>query len=313
MERKPPMKPDISVIVPAFNEEGAISLFFTAANDYVSSVDLSVQYVFVDDGSSDCTYESLCNQSIKGASVKVVKLARNSGAHAAIRAGFSCADADFCVAYAMDMPEPMNDMSLFYAEYQKGNEVVYSTRHGYKGSLGSRIYAKMVDRYINIGFPSEGVLCIGIGPKAKAELNNNIENNSSYGFQIFQMGFKRTGIETDYVDREVGSSKWSFNKKVKLFIDSFVMFSYMPIRAISILGAVFALIGIAAALLIIIFKIFHIVEFAAGWPTTSSLLLIGFGITNISLGIIAEYLVRTLDAVRNRPAFIVDEIHEQIG
>jgi dolichol-phosphate mannosyltransferase len=129
-------------------------------------------------------------------------------------------------------------------------------------------------------------------------------------FQLFQMGFRKKAIYADYIERQHGQSKWTLAKKVKLFIDSFVMFSFAPIRAISGIGAIMALSGFAWALCVLAIKVLGVFDLAAGWPTALSILLIGFGVTNISLGVIAEYLVRTLIVARRRPVFIVDEIIE---
>lgn len=94
---------------------------------------------------------------------------------------------------------------------------------------------------------------------------------------------------------------------MKLFIDSFVAFSFAPIRLVSMVGISFFIVGVFWTTYIILRKlIFN--DLASGWPALMSILTIGFGITNISLGIIAEYLWRTLDASRKRPLFIIDEV-----
>ncbi len=99
------------------------------------------------------------------------------------------------------------------------------------------------------------------------------------------------------------------SKKIKLFIDSFVAFSYAPIRLVTIIGISMFIVGSLWTVYIIARTlIFH--DLASGWPALVSILMIGFGITNISLGIIAEYLWRTLDASRKRPVFIIDKIVE---
>ncbi|GHT78382.1 glycosyl transferase [Actinomycetota bacterium] len=304
------MSYDISVVIPAYNESETISYLNAALNSYVAGIDYHIQFVFVDDGSQDDTIEKLRALKIEGASIKIVKLSRNYGSHAAIRAGIANSDADNVMIYSMDMPEPVEDIGMFRDKLLDGNEIVYSERIGYKGSLGSRIFAKMINRFIEKSYPDSGLIGVGFGSKVKKELNNNIENSSSVFFQIFQLGFKRVGMPVEFCEREQGESKWTFKKKVKLLIDSFVMFSFAPIRVISLLGVVLALIGVLWALAIIIIKLFNLYDFAAGWPTTISVLLIGFGITNLSLGVIAEYLSRTLEAARHRPVFIVDEVIE---
>jgi dolichol-phosphate mannosyltransferase len=137
-------------------------------------------------------------------------------------------------------------------------------------------------------------------------LNENIEVNSSVSLQIIDAGFDSAIVGMNYRMRAGGSSKWTLSKKIKLFIDSFVSFSYMPIRVVSIVGILFAAVGIIYGIYIIIARLLY-PEMQQGYATIIVLLLFGFGITNISLGVIAEYLWRTFDAARNRPVFIISE------
>jgi dolichol-phosphate mannosyltransferase len=139
------------------------------------------------------------------------------------------------------------------------------------------------------------------------QVNNNVEANSSIFLQILGMGFRQESITYKKRERTVGISKWTISKKIKLFIDSFVAFSYAPIRFVTIVGILFFIIGFFWTVYIIIRELFYH-NLASGWPALVSILMIGFGITNISLGIIAEYLWRTLDASRKRPVFIIDKI-----
>jgi dolichol-phosphate mannosyltransferase len=143
--------------------------------------------------------------------------------------------------------------------------------------------------------------------KVADEVNKNVEANSSIFLQILGLGFRQESISYKKRERQTGVSKWTLSKKIKLFIDSFVAFSYAPIRFVTIVGIIFFIVGMIWTLYIVIRKIFF-QDLAAGWPALMSILMIGFGITNISLGIIAEYLWRTLDASRKRQVYIIDEI-----
>ena len=143
--------------------------------------------------------------------------------------------------------------------------------------------------------------------KVKENLDRNIEVNSSLQLQIFTLGYHSENVYYDKKERKVGKSKWTFSKKIKLFIDSFVAFSFAPIRMVSIIGILFFIAGAIWTIYIVIRKLLFD-DLASGWPALMSILMIGFGITNISLGIIAEYLWRTLDASRKRPLFIIDDI-----
>lgn len=304
------MKPELSIVIPAYNEVACLASLYEAIAGYVESSEKRLQFVFVDDGSRDDTFATLCSWSLEKACIKVVKLSRNFGSHAAIRAGIYYSDADAVMVYSSDMPEPIEDADRFYQGLLDGYELVYSVRTGYEGDFGSKVFSKLIKRFIDESYPAEGLIGVAFGSKIKRELNSDIESNSSVFFQIFRLGFSRLAISTPYCEREAGESKWTLAKKMKLFVDSFVMFSYAPIRVITGFGIAMAFIGLLWAVAIVVLKVFSIFEFAAGWPTMISILLVGFGITNISLGIIAEYLIRTLDAARNSRTFFVDEIIE---
>jgi dolichol-phosphate mannosyltransferase len=302
------MTPNISVVIPAHNEELSVPALVSAINRFIETIDFSIQFIIVDDGSTDNTLQTIINSTINCAEVKIVKLSRNFGAHAAIRAGIKNADAKYVFIYSMDMPEPIEDIALFYHELQAGTEIVFSKRMGYRGSLGSRIFSYFAKRFILPDFPTEGLIGVAFGPKVKQYLNDNIEDNTSFFFQLFSLGFSKKSFDVKYIERISGSSSWTFAKRFKLMIDCFVMFSFAPIRTISVLGFIMAVLGFIWAAVLIVIKIFGWFEFSAGWPTIISILLIGFGITNISLGIISEYLVRTLEAARKRPVFIIDDV-----
>lgn len=164
-------------------------------------------------------------------------------------------------------------------------------------------------KYAVKNFPQEGFDIVMFTAKVRQEINDNIEANSSLFLQILSCGFKQTSVTYHKEKRKAGKSKWTFWKKIKLVIDSFVAFSYAPVRLVTVTGVIFSSCGFMyAGYLFFRALVYH--DLQQGWPALVSILMIGFGITNISLGIIAEYLWRTLDASRKRKVFIIDEIVE---
>ena len=164
-----------------------------------------------------------------------------------------------------------------------------------------------MQKFVNPIFPKNGFDIALFDEKVKKELNANVESNSSIFLQLLSLGFNQETIYYKKKERKIGKSKWTLAKKIKLLIDSFIGFSYIPIKLVSIMGILFFSLGIIWTTFIILRKIF-VADIVAGWPTLISLLLIGFGTTNIGLGVIAEYLWRTLDVSKKRPVYIVDEI-----
>ncbi len=306
------MYPDLSIIISFLNEEENIEPLCKCLEIFASQKEYNIEVVFVDDGSTDRSIEVLENQKISNFTIKLVKLSRNFGSHAATRAGLLNASAPVCVFMGADMQEPLSMVSEMYEKILEGHDLVCAQKREVNVSgfarITSSIYSKAIRRFAIPYYPQKGVNNVMFNNKIKDHLNTHIEANSSIILQIINLGFKCAIIDVDYAARTKGQSKWVLSKKIKMFIDSFVAFSFAPIRFVSILGIVFAIIGFIVALHTLVVKIFNIFPYQAGWPTLISIILIGFGLTNLSLGIIAEYLWRTLDASRNRPVFIVDEV-----
>jgi polyisoprenyl-phosphate glycosyltransferase len=302
----------ISVISPFFNESGNIENYISSLNQYFVGKNYSTEIILVDDGSSDDSIELLKHQNFGNYDIKLIKLSKNFGAQAAVRAGIKHSTGDYITFLPADLQDPLDliDRSL---EKVTGTDtdIVYAfrktTNNSFFESTFSKFYSSMMRKFVNPKFPGKGFDIVFFNKKVKYNLDQNIELNSSIQLQILSLGYKSESIYYDKKERKVGKSKWTFSKKMKLFIDSFVAFSFAPIRLVSMVGISFFIVGVFWTAYIILRKlIFN--DLASGWPALMSILTIGFGITNISLGIIAEYLWRTLDASRKRPLFIIDEV-----
>ncbi|MDF2881114.1 MAG: hypothetical protein K0R54_1671 [Clostridiaceae bacterium] len=305
----------ISVIVPFLNESDVIALFCEELDTYAGSIAFPLELVFVDDGSSDNTNLLIQNHHFKNIKkVKLITLSKNFGSHAAIRAGLSYATYDICTWMGSDLQEPIEFLELAFQRIINGYDVVYIEKKEISISkferVFSNIYSAMMRRFAVKNYSSGGTSNIVFNKKVKAFLNENIENNSSIMLQIIDVGFISTTLSLNYKNRAAGVSKWTLSKKIKLLIDSFVSFSFLPIRLVSVIGIAMFALGILFGFYIIINKLIHPVNPIPGYSTIASLLAIGFGITNISLGIIAEYLWRAYDASRGRPVFVISEMSE---
>ena len=304
----------ITVIIPIFNEYEGIPFLVDSLNDFFGqNSNLNAEVIFVNDGSRDNSVERLTEMSHKTYKAKVISFSRNFGSHAALRAGIANASGEYiCFNYA-DLQDPLELIIQMKALMDEGNDIIWAQRESTKVSFGekmfSKFYAYLMKKFAFKNFPEKGFDIVMFNKKVSSEINKNVEANSSIFLQILGMGFRQTNITYKKRERKTGVSKWTMSKKIKLFIDSFVAFSYAPIRFVTIVGITFFFVGILWTVYIVIRKVFF-QDLAAGWPALMSILMIGFGITNISLGIIAEYLWRTLDASRKRQVFIIDDIKE---
>jgi glycosyltransferase involved in cell wall biosynthesis len=303
----------VSVIIPFFNEKEGIDALLKKIEDYYNHRKFEFEILFIDDGSTDNTSEIIKNHQTFLFPCKLIQLSRNFGAHAAVRAGFMNASGQYATCLPADFQISFDTVEKLYSEALLGYDVVNGVREvnhvGFAEKTFSRFYASLMQKHVHPNFPYKGLETVLISDKVRRVLNQNVESNSSFFLQILTMGFKTTFVNIEKNNRSFGKSKWTLSKKVKLLVDSFVAFSFAPIRFVSVMGVVIFLIGLAW-LVYIVFRKMIFDDLVSGWAAASSILLVGFGITNISLGIVAEYLWRTLDASRKRPVFIVDEIVE---
>jgi len=303
---------DISIIIPFLNEEDNIPFLTESLNEFCSKrKQLSFEVIFVDDGSEDNSIELLAKLKYEYYNAKLIKLSKTFGAHAALRAGILNCNASYVTFFNADLQDPIELIDVLNQNMQKGYDLVWAVREktnvNFFEKVFSSLYAILMRKFVSEAFPDKGLDIVMFNNKVRNMLNQNIENNSSIFLQIITSGFNQGSISYQKKRRNIGKSKWTLSKKIKLLIDSFVGFSYMPIRLVSIVGIFFFIIGIIG-IIYIVFRTIIFKDLVQGWPMLISILLLGFGITNIGMGIIAEYLWRTLDASRNRPVFIIDKI-----
>jgi dolichol-phosphate mannosyltransferase len=301
----------ISIIIPFLNEEENIErlshelLKFTDSNK-----EIDFEILLINDGSTDDSV-SVIKRAQFPRNTRLINLSKNFGSHAALRAGILHAKGDLITFLYADLQDSADNVIRMYNKSLEGYDIVWahrkSTNNSFLERLFSKKYSSLMKKYVNVKYPAQGFDIVLFSKKVATLINQNVESNSSIFLQILNLGFNDTHIEYEKVARKAGKSKWTLSKKVKLLIDSFVAFSFAPIRFVSMMGISFFVLGVLWTGYIVLRKVMFD-DLTSGWPALISVLMIGFGITNISLGIIAEYLWRTLDASRKRPVFIIEEI-----
>jgi len=303
----------VSIIVPIYyNELNIPHLYEQMKEKILSRTDFEAEIVCVDDGSKDGSYKALLELREKDDRFKVIKLSRNFGSHTAILAGFAHATGDCMTMVAADLQEPLEIIIEMYEKWKQGKKVVIAVRKdredGFFQKLFSNTYYSLMQKYALKDMPSGGFDCFFIDKKVRDVLVSMNEKNSSIVGQVLWAGFEMDKIYYVRKKREIGESKWTLSKKIKLFIDSFMAFSYVPIRFISTLGIFISIVGFILAVFLIVNKFMFNVP-VQGWTTMMITLLMLSGIQMLTLGVIGEYLWRNFDESRGRPTYIVEETH----
>lgn len=305
----------ISIVIPCYFNEMNIEKTFQVLKDKVLDSNKNIEYevVFVDDGSKDNTLNELLKIQSTNKNVKIIKLAKNFGEFRAIIAGMHHATGDACVVISADLQDPPELIPDLVNAWLNGNKVVIAARSDRKETwlkkLLANTYYYFLRKLVIEDYPKYGFDFFLVDNQVKDILTSMNEKNSTIYVQLIWTGFKPFVIEYVRQDRDDGHSMWSYAKRINLFIDTFIVFSYKPIRLISTLGLIMSFVGFLSAIYFIFEKITLHVN-SNGWTSLIVVILLLSGVQLIMLGIIGEYLWRNLDESRKRPLFIVDEIFD---
>ena len=300
----------ISIVVPVYyNEDTLMDLYEDMKAKILPTIG-EYELVCVDDGSGDSSWEVMNQIKAMDDNVHLVKLSRNFGEHAALLAGLSVCTGDCAVTKQADLQEDSTLILEMYESWKRGNKVVLAVRRSRDESkvkvFFANMYYKIIRKLVNDKMPPGGCDCYLVDRKVIEVLERLDEKNSSLTLQVMWTGFKTEMIPFDRKNRDKGKSRWTFAKKFKLVLDSVMSFSYMPIRFMTWVGILFN-IGALALFISVLVEYFTSGTPIAGWASLMCVVLISTGLILTTLGILGEYLWRTLDASRTRPAFIIDE------
>ena len=300
----------ISIVVPVYYNEDTLMDLYEDMKAKILGEFSDYELVFVDDGSGDSSWEIMNQIAALDKNVRLVKLSRNFGEHAAIFAGLSVCTGDCAVTKQADLQEDSLIILEMFEKWKQGNKVVLAVRRSRDESkikvFFANMYYALVRKFVNKNMPVGGCDCYLIDRKVIEVLERMDEKNSSLTLQVLWAGFKTENVYFDRKDREKGKSRWTLAKKVKLVLDSMMSFSYVPIRLMAVIGIVFN-IGALALFISVIVEYFTKGTPIAGWSSLMCVVLCSFGLILLMLGILGEYLWRALDAARTRPTFIIDE------
>lgn len=308
--------PTLSVIVPCyFNEENIpVTVRELLANEAAFPPEATVEYVFVNDGSGDDTLGALrrAQQQFPGR-MRVVDLAGNVGSYNAIVAGMAHATGDCMAVITADLQDPPELLPRMYAYWQQGIKLVIGNRQdreetGLAQAL-ARLFHWLMRRLALRNIPPGGFDFVLFDRQVATEVLKLHERNSNVFYLMLWLGFAYVNIPYTRRRRQLGRSRWTLSKKVKLLIDSLLAFSFVPIRAISALGLGLGLVALLYGFYIIAIKLFGSNE-PAGWSALMVVLLFVSAFQMVALGIIGEYVWRGLDAARKRPLYVVREVLE---
>lgn len=304
----------LSIVVPVYYNEDTLQMLYEDMKRKILGQIGDYEIVFVDDGSEDASWEIMNRIRETDSRVQCIKLSRNFGEHAAILAGLSQCSGDCAVTKQADLQEDSRIILEMYDSWKKGNKVVLAVRAERDENPIKKFFANMyyaiVRKFIDKNMPQGGCDCYLLDRQVIRVLELLDEKNSSLTLQVLWVGFQTDKIYFHRKDREVGKSRWTLSKKIKLVVDSMMSFSYFPIRLMTTTGVLFAVFAVILGIGVIVER-FTVGTPIAGWASLMCVVLFSSGLILLMMGMLGEYIWRTLDASRNRPPFIIDEIRRE--
>lgn len=300
----------LSVIVPIYKNEGNIIPFYEDFNENIVPYIDDYEIIMVNDDSPDNSWAVMKGLAARDSHIKLIKHSRNFGAYEAIYTAYQYATGDCITERAADLQEPASLVLEMYEKWKQGTKVVLAIREGrndsFFGDMFSNLYYHIVRKTITNKMPKGGFDIYLIDKDVAKVLIEMNERNSPLSLQLLWAGFHPENVYYTRQKRKIGKSSWTFAKKMKLFMDSLIGFSYIPIRFMSCVGIFFLLFSIVYGIELIIEKILGKIP-VQGYTTIVVIVMFSAGLIMFTLGLLGEYIWRTLEASRKRPISIVEE------
>ena len=310
------MMTDISIIVPCYNEQEALPLFYAEITRVAEQMaPLTFEFVFIDDGSSDGTLSALRSLAAQDKRVRFVSFSRNFGKEAAILAGLEAAEGAYIATMDADLQDPPALLpELYRAVTEEGYDCAATRRTSREGeppirSFFARMFYKLINKISDADIV-DGARDYRLMRRRMVEAVLSMREYNRFSKGIFGwVGFQTKWVPFTNVERAAGETKWSFWKLFLYSLEGIVAFSTAPLAIASVLGALLC----AAAFLFIavaILKTFLFGDPVSGWPSMMCVILFLGGIQLFCAGISGQYLAKTYLETKKRPVYLVRETEE---
>lgn len=305
-------RPQLSIIVPCFNEQEVIKHTHDRLNAVLSGLGMTFEIIYIDDGSTDTTAIQLKEIQSVNLSVRVLRLSRNFGHQIAVTAGLDYANGDAIVLIDADLQDPPEVIPLMVAKWREGFEVVYGQRMTREGEStfklwSARVFYRLINRLSEIPLPLDAGDFRLLDRRAVMALRRMKERHRMLRAMTSWVGFRQTPLPYDRAKRYAGVSKYPLRKMIALAVDGVISFSISPLRMVTTAGMVMFLLSMAAIAYAIILRLLTN-NWVPGWTLLFiSSLMIG-GMQFIFLGIIGEYIGRIYGEAKARPLYFVLEM-----
>ena len=299
----------LSLVVPAYNEEGALPELLTRVQRVLESMSADWEVILVDDGSTDATWQVIDEASRRDARVRGIRLSRNFGHQIALTAGLSAAGGELVVTMDGDLQHPPESIPALVDKAAEGFDVVYAVRSPADVEspfkiTSARLFYRAVNVLTSLDLPIGGADFRLMSRRVVDALLLMPERHRFLRGMTRWVGFPQSTVEYDRDARFRGQTKYTLRAMIRLGIDAIVGFSALPLRLASMLGMFLAFLGALYFLYVIAVRVFTD-SAIQGWTSVVGVTLVLGGVQLACIGIIGQYLGRMYDELKNRPLYVV--------
>ncbi len=301
----------ISLVIPCYNESEVLPLTYERLVEAARNWGDSVEMIFVDDGSSDDTWQIIQALARRDGRVRGLRLSRNFGHQAAMGAGLENVRGEVVVVLDADLQDPPSLIDEMLARWREGYDVVYAQRNRRHGEtwfkrFTASLFYRLADRLNALSIPRDTGDFSLLDAKVARTLVGFREHSLFWRGLRSWSGYRQTAVHFDRPQRAAGATKYTFHKMFRLASHGLLCFSEFPLRLPLYAGAASLLLTGAASAWTLLCYVIGGSWTAAAMPSTSLGLFFLGSVQLICLGVMGEYLNRIYDEVRNRPRWIVD-------
>jgi glycosyltransferase involved in cell wall biosynthesis len=304
----------ISILVPAYNEQAVLEKLFVRLGALAdNNPKYTFEFLFVNDGSKDKTLAIIKEKAATDPRISYVNLSRNFGKEIGMIAGLDHVTGDATVIIDADLQDPPELIPEMISWWEQGYDDVYARRSTRLGEswlkkFTSKMFYKTLQSVTRIPIQKD-TGDFRLLDKRAVEALKQIRESQRYTKGYFSwIGFKKKEVTYKRDPRAAGESKWNYFKLADLAIEGIVSFSTAPLRLATVLGSVVALATFIYLVFIVIRTILNGTDLA-GYPSTMAVILFLGGAQLLSIGIIGEYIGRIFNETKNRPLYLIEELH----
>jgi polyisoprenyl-phosphate glycosyltransferase len=302
--------PDLSVVLPIYNEEKGLDELYRRLTDVLESAGMTYELILVNDGSRDGSWRRILELGTADRRVCGVNLSRNFGHQIAITAGVEMSRGNAVVVMDSDLQDPPELIPTLHAKHREGYDVVYAQRRKRDGEtwfkeITAKVFYRLIRRMTTIDIPVDTGDFRLMSRRVVTDMKRLQEQSRFVRGLVTWVGYNQTPVLYDRNRRYGGATKYPFAKMMRFALDGITGFSSQPLRLASHAGLFFAMASLTLMVGLMIYKVSGGQGIIPGWTSLAVAVLFLGGVQLIAIGILGEYIGRIYEEVKRRPLYLV--------